>query len=171
MQYWFIWSSQQANEETEKITLIRTLLFASDRNLAPKEFQHKRKVGDLGVQKEWGPMQAQLNPVTQITLLGLCSYFLPDFLPVAENLTSSRLPPGHTGLGPSRTVFLLPNVHIWNPRTTYREVSWKKWEQLESDYNGQAWDHVAPVRMQGMEVLKNSWMCLNTFVRFLLEYI
>lgn len=35
-----------------KISFARSLLFARDRNMAPKEFEHKGKVVDLGVQKE-----------------------------------------------------------------------------------------------------------------------
>lgn len=38
--------------KTLKITFLGTLLFASDRSLAPKEFRHRKEVGDFGIQKE-----------------------------------------------------------------------------------------------------------------------
>lgn len=38
-----------------KITFVGTLLFARDRNLAPKGFRHGKEVGGFGIQKEKGP--------------------------------------------------------------------------------------------------------------------
>lgn len=42
----------QKRKLRQKIRFVRTLLFASDSNLAPKELKHKREVGDSGLQEE-----------------------------------------------------------------------------------------------------------------------
>lgn len=101
-------------------------MFATDRNLAPKEFKHKGEVVDIGIGKKRGRSRHIWTQGFKLCGQGFVLFFLS-----VDHLSSSgRKPEQQQPKAPILSRWMetqewtvLPSVHIRSPWTTHWEVT------------------------------------------------